>query len=95
MGVTPLAVPRPSGTEIVNLTLRRSGYADRGVAITALAAAEMSVTLTARSSGRRTTGTAPSGTGEAAAPPPRETPPARTTPSRSGGDGVINPWDDK
>jgi serine/threonine-protein kinase len=91
MGVTPLAVPRPSGAEIVNLTLRRVGYADRGVAITALAAAEMAVTLTARSGGRRPP-SAPPPVGEAPPPPPRDPPPGRTTTGRSGGDGVINPW---
>jgi tRNA A-37 threonylcarbamoyl transferase component Bud32 len=105
MGNTPLAVPRPSGSEIVNLTLRLPGYAERGVAVTAVAAAEMNVALTARrrssggggSASSGGSGTAAAGTGTTA--PPVETPPVRgggTTGGRSsaGGDGVINPWGD-
>jgi serine/threonine-protein kinase len=96
VNTTPCDFPRPTGSEIVQLTVRSAGYQDRTIALTAFGDPNVSVVLErARGGGggsRRPTGggggtTEPSGSGGGSPPPPSTTPHSST-----GGDGVIDPW---
>ena len=96
VNTTPCDFPRPTGSEIVQLTVRSAGYQERTIALTAFGDPDVSVVLErARTGGggRRPTGggsTEPSSTGGGTASPPPTTTPHST--GGSGGDGVIDPW---
>jgi predicted Ser/Thr protein kinase len=91
VAATPCDFPRPTGTEIVQLTVRSAGYQDRSIALTAFGDANVTVTLDrARPTGhgRPTTTTTPPTTTTTHTPPPETHTPTHTT----GTDGVLDPW---
>ncbi len=85
---TPCDFPRPTGSDIVQLTVRAPGYQDRTIAMTAFGDPSVTVTLD-RARARPTGGghTPPPSTGATHTPPP-----TTTTHSGGGGDGVLDPW---
>ena len=87
---TPCEFPRPSGSDIVHMTVRAPGYQDRTIALTAFGDPDVAVSLDRARSGRPG-GHPPATTAESGHTPP----PATTTshpPSGGGGDGVLDPW---
>ncbi|MFO0680747.1 MAG: serine/threonine-protein kinase [Sandaracinus sp.] len=89
-GTTPCDFPRPSGSEIVQLTVRQSGYQDRTIAVSAFGDPEVNAVLErARTgTGRRPPPSSTTSSGTATPPPTTTT----TRPSGGGGDGVLDPW---
>ena len=87
---TPCEFPRPTGSDIVHMTVRASGYQDRTIALTAFGDPDVAVSLDRARSGRPG-GHPPATTAEGGHTPP----PVTTTshpPSGGGGDGVLDPW---
>jgi hypothetical protein len=87
---TPCEFPRPTGSDIVHMTVRASGYQDRTIALTAFGDPEVAVSLDRARSGRPG-GHPPATTAEGGHTPPPTTTTAHP-PSGGGGDGVLDPW---
>jgi serine/threonine-protein kinase len=85
---TPCDFPRPAGSDIVHLTVRSAGYADRAVALTAFGDPNVAITLERARAG---SGRRPPATGGAAPATTTSAPPPATR-SSGGGDGVLDPW---
>lgn len=87
LGNTPFALPKPKGSEQVQLDLKQSGYQDKLVAITARTADALTVTLRAKTPSRRTPSARPASGDSTGTKPKAEKP-------RSGSQSeVLDPWD--
>ena len=90
IGTTPVAVPKPSGSEQMELELRLSGYEPRTFSITAMTEDDFKLTLSKRSSSHR------SSPAHAAPPPSENHPPKqpkRPERQKRGVDTeVLDPW---
>ena len=85
---TPCDFPRPTGGDIVHLTVRSAGYQDQTIALTAFGDPNMTIALTRARAGRPG-GSHPPSTGTGGSSPP---PTTTARPTGGGGDGVLDPW---
>ncbi len=88
---TPCDFPRPSGSDIVHVTVHAAGFQDRTIALTAYGDPSVTVTLDRARAGRPGGGGHPPSTTTGGGTPPPPTTTARPT-GGGGGDGVLDPW---
>ncbi|MCA9608998.1 MAG: serine/threonine protein kinase [Myxococcales bacterium] len=93
IGETPVSVLRPADGERLVMTIRHRGYRDEEIAVGALSADTLSVTLAPLRHTETAETTQAPVPGEA--PPVTETPPPREPPSTTPGhrSGFMNPWE--